>query len=53
VGSLPLEIQSYVTFTAAVGRSVHNADAAKALPTFFATPAARRALIDAGMEVEW
>ena len=50
VGPLPRDIQSYVTFTAAVGSAAVAPDAAKQLITFLRGPVAAGVIVAQGME---
>lgn len=50
VGPLPAEVQHYVNFAEGIGPNSKNADAAKALVKFFASPAVGPTLKAKGME---
>jgi molybdate transport system substrate-binding protein len=51
VGPLPAEVQSYTTFTAAIGERARNSSAAKALLDFLQAPIARSVIEAKGMEL--
>ncbi len=50
VGPLPAEIQNYTNFASAVGTAAKQADAAKALVKFLASPEAARVMKAKGLE---